>query len=269
MTDHEVNVEPGPAGARARAVPARDEAGASPSEGAAGEGSPPAGAAQESTALAGTALAGAAQAGASERASGPRRAARLVKRHKLGSALVALVVAAAIAGVASGSLKGPGSGGASSGPENTIVYSHPAAAAAFTLAALTGTPANPDPGHVSLSQYQGRPLIVNFFASWCEPCQRETPLLASFYKASHGRVALLGIDGNDSTGPADAFVKAKGVTYPVGVDPQLVLAAEYNVSAFPQTFFLNARHQVVYQVVGAVTSQELTRGTELMGVSAN
>ncbi len=118
---------------------------------------------------------------------------------------------------------------------------------------------------LTLAAYAGKPVIVNFFASWCSPCQRETPLLASYYRASHGRVTILGIDVNDPAGNALAFVHRKGVSYPVGVDaPPMPTAAAYNVSGLPQTFFLNAQHRVVKRVFGAVTHQELTAGTALI-----
>lgn len=196
------------------------------------------------------------QASPESRRSAVARAWRVIAGHKLGSAIAVLLAAAAVVGVATGSLSGkPASGGTS---DTSVVYSHPVAAPAFTLPALAAAA-----GPVSLAQYQGRPLIVNFFASWCKPCQQETPLLARYYKAHS--VTIIGVDGNDSTANATAFVKAKGVTYTVGVDPQLATASAYNVSAFPQTFFLNARHQIVYQVFGAVTQADLAQGTALMG----
>ena len=73
--------------------------------------------------------------------------------------------------------------------------------------------------HVSLAAYAGRPVIVNFFASWCGPCKKETPLLARFYAQHHGRIQVIGIDSNDKTSNAVKFVTKVGVTYPVGVDP--------------------------------------------------
>jgi thiol-disulfide isomerase/thioredoxin len=194
---------------------------------------------------------------------GAGRAARLIGRHKLVSAIVVLLVAAAIAGVASGSLNGTpaassGTGSTASGA-GAVVYAHPKAAPPLSLPALADSSQN-----VSLSQYQGKPLIVNFFASWCGPCKQETPLLARFYKQQGGRVTMVGVDGNDPTASALAFVHAKGVTYPVGVDKTLITASAYNVAAFPQTFFLNSRHEIVYQVFGAVTQAELSKGTSLM-----
>jgi cytochrome c biogenesis protein CcmG/thiol:disulfide interchange protein DsbE len=166
---------------------------------------------------------------------------------------------AAVVGVASGSLKGaPTACSSTSG--DTIAYSCPTTAPAFSLPALGAA----DPGTVSLSQYAGKPLIVNFFASWCVPCQRETPLIAGLYKANAGHVAILGVDSNDTTAKATAFVQAKGVSYPVGVDPQFITASAYNVDALPQTFFLDSRHRIVFRVIGAVTRAQLEQGVQLM-----
>ena len=118
---------------------------------------------------------------------------------------------------------------------------------------------------ISLARYAGRPLIINFFASWCTPCKRETPLLAKFYAGHHGRDLIIGIDANDEAGPAEKFVQAAGVTYPVGVDPYpSPVTTSYGVYDLPQTFFLNARHRIVKHVIGAVTVTELNQGVALM-----
>jgi cytochrome c biogenesis protein CcmG, thiol:disulfide interchange protein DsbE len=118
---------------------------------------------------------------------------------------------------------------------------------------------------VALTAYAGRPVIVNFFASWCTPCKLETPTLARFYRESGGRTAIIGVDSNDETGPALRFVHAAGVRYPVGVDPlPAATTISYGVLALPQTFFLNARHRIVKRIFGAVTMKELAEGVILM-----
>jgi cytochrome c biogenesis protein CcmG, thiol:disulfide interchange protein DsbE len=184
----------------------------------------------------------------------------------MGAVLSALIVAAAVTGVATGSLSGPPTGKGAADQETVtgetarIAYAHPAPAPAVNLPALA-----PAGASVSLSQYPGKPVVLNFSASWCEPCQRETPLIASFYKAHHGAVTILGMDGNDTVPNATAFFfKKKGVTYRIAFDPHLALADAYNVTAFPQTFFLNAQHRVVYRVIGEVNKADMTHGVALM-----
>ena len=173
---------------------------------------------------------------------------RTAARHKVASALIALCVAGSL--IAIGVI---GSGSAT-----------PAGAAPDPAAASFSLPVLGHSGqHVALSDYAGQPLIVNFFASWCEPCKQETPLLARFYRAEQGKVAVVGLDDNDSAGSALAFTRAEGVGYPVGFDPEVITGSAYGVAGLPQTFFLDARHRIVDRVFGAVTQAELNRGIAL------
>jgi cytochrome c biogenesis protein CcmG, thiol:disulfide interchange protein DsbE len=160
---------------------------------------------------------------------------------------IAVIVALAVTGAGTGPHAAP-----------------PTPARNFTLAAL-GHPGQ----QISLRSLAGRPVIVNFFASWCTPCQKETPLLASFYRTAHGRVRLIGIDVNDQAASALVFVHKSGVTYPVASEPaseSTVIA--YDLPGLPATFFLDARHRIVKRVYGAVTQAELTSGATLINERA-
>ena len=138
----------------------------------------------------------------------------------------------------------------------------PAPAKNFSLGAL-GHPAH----RITLSSMAGRPVIVNFFASWCTPCQKETPMLARF--AKHTNVAVIGIDVNDPTSSALAFVHKTGVTYPVATESAMgSTVVNYNLPGLPATFFLDSRHRIVKRVYGAVTPAELTSGTALISERA-
>jgi cytochrome c biogenesis protein CcmG, thiol:disulfide interchange protein DsbE len=169
-------------------------------------------------------------------------------RHKIASGLVALCAAASLVAIAL----------VASGPAGPAGTAPDPAAPPFSLPVL---------GHsgqkVSLSDYAGRPLIVNFFASWCPPCRQETPLLAGFYRSEHGKVAIVGLDENDGLGSAVSFTKKEGVAYLVGFDPQDIAASAYGVAGLPQTFFLNAEHRIVDRVFGAVTLADINRGIAL------
>jgi cytochrome c biogenesis protein CcmG, thiol:disulfide interchange protein DsbE len=171
---------------------------------------------------------------------------RSVLRHKVVSSIVALCIVGSLAGIAL-------AGSASGAPDQATP-----AAAAFSLPAL-----DQSGPQVSLRSYQGKPLIVNFFASWCDPCRQETPLLAKFYRAEHGQVAIVGLDENDVRTNAMSFTHRNGVGYPVGFDPAAIAATAYGVVALPQTFFLNARHHIVDRIFGAVTLAELHHGIAL------
>jgi len=173
-----------------------------------------------------------------------RLTARLAWRHKVVSGSIAVFAAAIIAvSLATSSSAAP--------PPAPV-------APAFTVAALGAT------GNVSLSQYRGKPVVVNFWASWCDVCESETPLLASWYTQEHGKIALLGLDENDTTGKALAFAHAKGVTYPLGFDPLMNVAGAYDIDGLPQTYFLDAQHRIVEHVLGALTKADMTEGVSLM-----
>ncbi len=178
-----------------------------------------------------------------------REVGRAALRHKAVSAIIAVCVA--------GSLVTIGVVGSASGQAASPVA--PVAAPAFSLPLLGDESGR----QVALSKYRGQPLIVNFFASWCEPCKTETPLLATFYRTDKGKVALVGLDENDTLGNATSFTRADGVSYPVGWDPHFAVASAFGVNALPQTFFLNARHQIVDRIFGPVTLASLHKGIAL------
>lgn len=129
---------------------------------------------------------------------------------------------------------------------------------------LTLHPLSQGGPELSLTQYRGRAVVINFFASWCVPCKAETPLLARFYRAHHGQVPIIGVDVNDNTATAVRFIHRAGVKYPVGSDPAGAAATRYGVVAIPQTFFLNPAHRIVKRVFGAVTLAELNAGLARM-----
>jgi cytochrome c biogenesis protein CcmG, thiol:disulfide interchange protein DsbE len=119
---------------------------------------------------------------------------------------------------------------------------------------------------ISLASFAGRPVILNFFASWCAPCKKETPLLASFYRQHDGRVLIIGIDSADQESAALSFIHNEQVGYPVGFDPiPASTAVAYGAVQLPQTFFLNAKHQIVRHISGDLTRSELESWANSLG----
>jgi cytochrome c biogenesis protein CcmG/thiol:disulfide interchange protein DsbE len=176
-------------------------------------------------------------------------AGRGIGQHKIAAGLTAVVLAVAVAATVIGA----------PGHARRVAPRVPG----FTLPVL-GHPGQ----RVSLAAYAGRPVVVNFFASWCVPCKKETPLLARFFRAPRGRVVMIGVDVNDATAAALRFVRKAGVTYPVGVDRSVATASAWGVVAIPQTFFLDAERHVIRRVLGAITAAELARDTAQLAAAS-
>ncbi|MGQ0521302.1 MAG: TlpA family protein disulfide reductase [Actinomycetota bacterium] len=112
---------------------------------------------------------------------------------------------------------------------------------------------------VSLADYRGRPVLVNFWASWCVPCRKEFPL---FKKVHDGGVAVLGVVFQDTAGAAAAFMEEQGATWPALVDPGSRIAAAYGVGfrpGLPVTVAVDRRGVLVDRHVGEARQEDLDR----------
>ena len=120
-------------------------------------------------------------------------------------------------------------------------------------------------GSASLADYSGRPLVLNFFASYCVPCAREMPALQSVADELGDRVAVVGMNLVDEEDAARALVEQTGVTYDLGRDPDGALAQALGVVNLPTTVFASADHEVVEVHTGALTEDQLReKMTELV-----
>ena len=96
---------------------------------------------------------------------------------------------------------------------------------------------------VDLASLQGRPALVNFWASWCTPCKEEAPELERMARALGGRTQVVGVDWNDSTQNATEFIRQQRLTYPILRDGSGEVANDYGLSGLPTTFVLDSERE--------------------------
>lgn len=115
---------------------------------------------------------------------------------------------------------------------------------------------------VSLADFRGRPVVVNFFAAWCVPCREELPELVAAAERYEGRVAFVGIDFQDSRNQALDLVDEFDVTYPAGSDTDGAVGARFGVRGMPLTVFVDAEGIIRHRVDGKVDATALEEGIE-------
>lgn len=120
----------------------------------------------------------------------------------------------------------------------------------FTLADLEGRPHQ-------LADLRGRPVVINFWATWCQPCVVEHPMLLAGARRYDGRAVFLGIVYQDEPALIRRFVEARGAWGPSLLDPGSEVAIAYGVYGAPETFFIDADGVVAEKVTGLVTPEKL------------
>jgi len=121
---------------------------------------------------------------------------------------------------------------------------------------------------VKLSDFRGKPVVLNFWATWCPPCKAELPDFNQAAEDYAGEVAFLMVnltDGyNETIEGVKSFISANGYTFPVYFDTQYSAATAYNVSAIPTTYLINAKGEIAGQKVGMMSAEELERSIKLL-----
>lgn len=131
----------------------------------------------------------------------------------------------------------------------------------FTVYDLNGN-------EVSLYDYLGKPVVLNFWATWCGPCQSEMPAFDQMYQKYNNQITFLMVnvtDGSrDTVESVTAFYKDSGYTFPIYFDTTLEASMTYGAYSIPLTFFIDAEGNLLYNQMGAISEDTLTQCMELL-----
>ncbi|WP_242143422.1 MULTISPECIES: redoxin domain-containing protein [unclassified Bacillus cereus group] len=131
------------------------------------------------------------------------------------------------------------------------------AAPHFELTKLDGT-------KVKLSDLKGKKVIVNFWATWCGPCQQEMPDMEAFYKKHKEDVEILAVNYTVSerangTEKVRQFAEEKGVTFPILLDTDISVTTRYKVITIPTSYFINTKGVIQDKFIGPMTQKEMEK----------
>jgi cytochrome c biogenesis protein CcmG/thiol:disulfide interchange protein DsbE len=113
-------------------------------------------------------------------------------------------------------------------------------------------------GSLRLSSLRGTVVVINFWATWCQPCKKEAPRFQSAFERYRGRVAFVGVDTTDFTGDGRAFLARYGVSYPNVRDPAGRVLHKYGGSSdIPRTFVVGRSGRVQSYIFGEARASDL------------
>ena len=121
---------------------------------------------------------------------------------------------------------------------------------------------------VKLSDFFGKPIVLNFWASWCGPCRSEMPEFDAVSQELQGEITFLMVNmtdgGQETVETASALIAQEGYQFPVYYDTDMDAATVYGVYSLPTTYFINADGVAIAQATGAIDRETLQRGIDMI-----
>jgi thiol-disulfide isomerase/thioredoxin len=117
-----------------------------------------------------------------------------------------------------------------------------------------------------LADLSGKPVVVNFWATWCPPCKEEMPQLQDYYDRYSDQFSLLAVDFAESETLVRPFVDELGLTFPILMDPDTAVNDLYRIQGYPTTYFINASGKISNIHVGYLSANKLKKYMQNLGI---
>ncbi|MBI3027846.1 DUF3179 domain-containing protein [Candidatus Woesearchaeota archaeon] len=182
---------------------------------------------------------------------------KLQKNHLISIAIIAIVIAS----IAVIELKKPRQSSIPNDDKN-VGISIGKTAHNFELQSLGGK-------SVKLSDFRGKNVFLNFWASWCPPCREEMPEFQRIYSENPDKLVVIGVNLQESRENAEAFVKKLGITFPILLDPNAQVKDMYNVFTQPVTYFIDSNGKIVDKKFAPLTTEQINEKISKMNLKSS
>jgi cytochrome c biogenesis protein CcmG/thiol:disulfide interchange protein DsbE len=176
----------------------------------------------------------------------------MTAKAKLGAQALAVGLVVALLGLLIWKVVADNDGGAAAQIDRGKIRAAPN----FTLSRLDRS------GRLELAALRGRAVVLNFWASWCYPCNQEAPVLEEASHGWAGKATVVGVDVRDAISDARKFMREHEISYPVVHDNRDSMWSKYGLTGLPETFFVDRRGRVVGHVAGEISTSQLRAGIE-------
>jgi cytochrome c biogenesis protein CcmG/thiol:disulfide interchange protein DsbE len=144
-------------------------------------------------------------------------------------------------------------------PHSALIVAQPTAAPPLPLDVIV-------PPSVTLGALRGKPVVINFWASWCDPCREEAPGMERLAMTLQGRVTLVGVDWDDTLDGGRQFIAKYHWTFPVLRDADGVAGEGYGVRGLPATFIVDQGGRIVNTLFGPQTPADIQAALDQQGL---
>ncbi len=144
-------------------------------------------------------------------------------------------------------------------PESPAVPEIDSPAPDFSLKTISGDTA-------TLSDYAGRVVLINYWATWCLPCRAEMPLLQQYAERYGDDLVVLAINNGEPADEVEAFIRELDLTLPVLLDPEETVTQLYRIRGFPTTLFIDRDGKIRYQHIGILNEGQLVSYLADLGI---